>query len=382
MRPVSVSWLLESTVLAMLAASAACGGEVHGGARSVDADADAERDAAVEAEPDAGRDALVETEPDAERDAAVEAEPDACAAPARGYSLTACGDQGDRIPMNGCTTVWRQLPCGLVVDAGPCAYGDVPQDKCLAFCTAAGSPAPMFPVYCSVLTYTGGASELQCGLECPGGRRPEGYGGEPSSDRHPLGRLFARLAQLETVSIGAFGALAGELERHGADATLVARARRAQRDEVRHARAAWSLARRFGARPRRLARMPKARPRSMAELAEENAAEGCVRETFGAMVASFQAKASEDESIAGTMRAIAVDEAEHARLAWDLDAFFLERLDEDGRARRALALRAALAELRRDVAAAVDVPGLGRVTGMPSRAVALLALDQLAAAIS
>src|SRR5206468_2038263 len=133
-----------------------------------------------------------------------------------------------------------------------------------------------------------------------------------SSARHPLGRFFARLAQLESVSIGAFGALATELERHGADATLVARARRAKHDEVRHARAAWSLARRFGARAERFARMPKARARSLAELAEENAAEGCVRETFGAIVARFQACTSHDAQIAGAMRAIAFDEADHA----------------------------------------------------------------------
>jgi hypothetical protein len=365
MRSISVGRLLESTVLAMLAASAACGGEVHGAPRSPDADADTEGDAGV-----------------AEHDAAVEATPDPCAAPSRGYSLTACGEQGDRLSSNTCTTVYRQVPCGLVVDAGPCDYGTISQGACDAFCTSPGSGLPPFPVGCSVRTYTGGARELECYFECPGGRRPEGYGGERPSDRHPLGRFFARLAQLETVSIGAFGALAGELERHGAGASLVARARRARRDEVRHARAAWSLARRFGAKPQRLARMPRARRRSMAELAEENAAEGCVRETFGAMVASFQARTSEDGSIADTMRAIAVDEVEHARLAWDLDAFFLEHLNEDGRARRALALRTALEELRRDVAAAADTPALGRMSGMPSRAVALLALGELERAIA
>jgi hypothetical protein len=237
-------------------------------------------------------------------------------------------------------------------------------------------------VYCSVQTYSGGASELECGYACPGGRRPDGYGGELSGASRPLGRFFSHLAQLETVSIGAFGELAGELERHGAGCALVARARRARRDEVRHARAVWSLARRFGAKPQRLARMPKARRKSLAELGAENAAEGCVRETFGAMVASFQARASEDPSVAETMRGIAVDEAEHAKLAWDLDAFFLARLDDAGRARRALAFRRAIEDLHQEIASAADVPALRRISGMPGRAVALLALEKLRAAVS
>jgi hypothetical protein len=359
MRSLSVTLLLDSTVLAMLAA-AGCGGDVQGTSTPVGPD-------------DAGADAAS----DARADVAV----DPCAPPARGYSLVTCGDQGDRVVPYDCTLVYRQLPCGIQVDAGACGVTALPSAECAAFCESSDSGTSSGGYYCSVQTYNEGKSELVCGFACPGGRRPEGYGGEPPSGCDPLGRLFARLAQLETVSIGAFEALARELERHGAGDALVARARRAKRDEVRHARAAWSLARRFGAKAQRLARMPKARRRSIAELAEENAAEGCVRETFGAMVAGFQARMSRDGAIAETMHAISVDEAEHAALAWDLDAFFVARLDDEGRARRALALREAIDELRREVSAASDAPALARVSGMPSRRVALLALDALEGAI-
>jgi hypothetical protein len=44
------------------------------------------------------------------------------------------------------------------------------------------------------------------------------------------------MAQLEAASIVAFDRLARELDAHGAPAELVAEARRAKTDEVRHAR--------------------------------------------------------------------------------------------------------------------------------------------------
>jgi hypothetical protein len=361
----------ESTLLAMLAAASGCGGTVAQEGSSDAGGTDART-------PLKDADALV----DAAHDSYVPPA-DPCAAPSRSYSLDQCGEGGDRLTSTaGCLTVFRQLPCELeTADAGSCGYGPA-IDDCNAFCKGPGSSQNPFPTGCDVRIYKDGKRELECTAECPGGRRPEGYGGEASTAHHPLGRFFARLAQLETVSIGAFGALATELERHGAAASLVARARRARRDEVRHARAAWSLARRFGAPTERLARMPRARARSVADLAEENAAEGCVRETFGAIIARFQGRRSEDAQIAEAMRAIAVDEADHAALAWDLDAFFMTRLDARGRARRARAIRRALAELRDEIERSVDVPSLARISGMPNRDVARVALGALEHALT
>jgi hypothetical protein len=363
----------ESTLLAMLAAAAGCGGTiVHDGSTPSDA---------------GGTDTSTPTreKKDASIDAAHDSSippPDPCTAPSRSYALDQCGEGGDRLANTwDCLTVFRQLPCELeAVDAGTCGYASATVD-CKALCAGPGLGASQIPIACDVRSYGGGKREVACTVECPGGRRPEGYGGEASTARHPLGRFFAHLAQLETVSIGAFGALATELERHGADAALVTRARRARRDEVRHARAAWSLARRFGAPAQRLARMPRARARSLADLAAENAAEGCVRETFGAIVARFQGFRSEDARIAGAMRAIAIDEAEHAALAWDLDAFFVTRLDARGRARRTRAIHRALAELRDEIERSVDVPTLARFAGIPNRDVARVALAALERAL-
>jgi hypothetical protein len=106
-----------------------------------------------------------------------------------------------------------------------------------------------------------------------------------------------------------------------------------------------------------------------------------VRETFGALVARFQACTSEDAQIAGAMGAIAVDEAEHAALAWDLDAFFTARLDARGRARRTRAMRRALAEVREEIERSGDTPELTRMAGMPSREIARVALRALERAV-
>ncbi len=61
-------------------------------------------------------------------------------------------------------------------------------------------------------------------------------------------------------------------------------------------------------------------------MAIENAVEGCVRETYGAAVAALQGESAGNLSVRRAMRAIAVDEAEHASLAWAVDAWARARL--------------------------------------------------------
>ena len=54
--------------------------------------------------------------------------------------------------------------------------------------------------------------------------------------------------------------------------------------------------------------------RMLVEVAMDNAAEGCVRETYGAAVAAFQGEWAQDRAVRRAMRAIADDEAEQASL--------------------------------------------------------------------
>jgi hypothetical protein len=128
--------------------------------------------------------------------------------------------------------------------------------------------------------------------------------------------------------VPAFRHLARELEAHGAPARLVAAARAAVGEEARHYALMARAARARGADPRR----PSVRPmpiRPLVEVARENAREGCVRETFGAMNAAFQSRHARDAELRALMASIARDEAGHARLAWEIDAWARAALPSD-----------------------------------------------------
>jgi hypothetical protein len=198
------------------------------------------------------------------------------------------------------------------------------------------------------------------------GRRPAGLERRRSSPRGSLaGRWLARAAELEAASVPAFRRLAVELAAHGAPARLVEAARAAVDEEARHYALMARAARARGVEPRR----PRVRPipvRSLLAIARENAREGCVRETFGAMTAAFQARAAADGDLRAALATIARDEAGHARLAWEVDAW----------ARAALPRRAArsVVEARRAEAARLlgeldeaDLPSsVARTLGLPS----------------
>src|SRR5207244_884717 len=119
------------------------------------------------------------------------------------------------------------------------------------------------------------------------GRRPAGLVAPSRSGRggDEVGAYWARAAHLEAASVHAFRTLAADLHAYGAPRRLVEAASRAAGDEVRHARACATLARRHGSSPVPVVvRSPPSR--SLVEIAEENAVEGCVRETWGALVAA------------------------------------------------------------------------------------------------
>jgi hypothetical protein len=137
--------------------------------------------------------------------------------------------------------------------------------------------------------------------------------------------------------VPAFAQLMRELAAHGAPEALVAAARRALADEERHARMMTDLARAAGARPA----TPDVAPtplRPLVAIALENAVEGCVRETAGAVTAAVEARrlaAGVGHFAAPELRrifaAIAIDERRHADLAWAVDAWAAPRLLPDER---------------------------------------------------
>ena len=175
------------------------------------------------------------------------------------------------------------------------------------------------------------------------GRRFEGLElAAPACD--DPGAQLAAMAELEAASVPAFERLARELATWDAPAELVRRAWLAMRDEVRHARVMTTLANRYGHVPRAIA-VPPLPCRSLEAIAHENAIEGCVREAYGALVATYQAERACAE-LAPAFRAIAVDERRHAELAEDVHAWVLPRLDAASRDAIERARSLATAELR------------------------------------
>ncbi len=178
------------------------------------------------------------------------------------------------------------------------------------------------------------------------GRRPLGLVAARQRKRSVgvLGEHFAHSARLEAASVDAFLILRDELTFHGAPKKLLAAAARAARDEIGHARMTARLARRFGGRPipTVVARKPV---RDLEEIAVENAIEGCVRETFGALVGMWQAKTAKDPLVAKTMKALASDEVRHAALSWDVAQWLRENLSVEACSRVESAKRAAVVAL-------------------------------------
>lgn len=209
------------------------------------------------------------------------------------------------------------------------------------------------------------------------GRRPEGLQqpGRPESDS-VLGAFTAHVAWLEAASVPAFLRLADELSAHGAPEHLVKAARRSAGDEVRHTRIMQALAQRHGARMPEVNVAPFT-PRSLEAMLVENAVEGCVRETFGALSAGWQARTAGEAQWRRAMRSIARDELRHSELAWAVDDWARERLTPAERERVLQARRETLHSLEREVGQKVPPEELVRQAGLPSREQALALLQGL-----
>jgi hypothetical protein len=211
--------------------------------------------------------------------------------------------------------------------------------------------------------------------QCITGRRPDGLEPAlPPGCESKVAVHFGECARLEAASIIAFERMRAELKVLGAPPALMRLTRRAAREETRHARITRALARRFGGRPPRPA-FAAPRPRALVEMALENAAEGLVRETFGAAVALWQAGHARDTEVRRAMQQIAEDECRHAELSRRVACWLHAKLNPEERERVSSAIREAIATLRREVSGAPD-PTLCDVAGLPSAAQArvLLAL--------
>jgi rubrerythrin len=157
------------------------------------------------------------------------------------------------------------------------------------------------------------------------GRRPAGLRSAATYAGGATGSYLAAAAHLEAASVPAFEQLGSELEGLGAPRRLARLCRRAAADERRHARVMGRLASTYGRRAPEVV-LDDVKERDAMAIAIDNAAEGCVRETFGALMGLYQAEHARDVRVRMAMRAIARDEVRHAALAWKIAAWIEPRL--------------------------------------------------------
>lgn len=227
-------------------------------------------------------------------------------------------------------------------------------DACMQLCTMLMSRASLPPPNSCAVTFQGDDvhattvyTEYDDSARCTGteGRRPPGLVPPRRIDApDAVGRWLAHAAWLEAASIPAFIYLARELDHHGAPRGLARAALAAARDEIRHARVMRQIAERCGATvPAVDVALPT--DRSLEQLAIENAIEGCVRETWGAVLALWQAHRAQTAELRAIYKEIADDEARHAALGWAIDAWVRTRLPADAHARIDAARERAIADL-------------------------------------
>ena len=263
---------------------------------------------------------------------------------------SSCPDNGAEPPLSKSQTVASDFANGGPLDA----------QQCEAVCR----PEFEGPVVTCVRESAESVLCLTEPFPCEG-RRPSGLKRAQHGALSGFGCHLAAAAWLEAASVDAFRLLRRELRAVGAPRRLLRSASRSARDERRHARIAGALARRFGVAVPAVA-CDVAPPRSLTELAVENAVEGCVRETWGALVALRQAARASDLDVRAAMSRIAPDEVRHAELAWAIDRWLNQRLSVAQRRQVQRARRAAFAELARELRLELPVTERTRL-GLPGR---------------
>ena len=340
---------------------------------------------------------------------------DACVAqyPSNGYSPTECGasyilyTRGDEIGVARTKeetkaligtfdtleeAMWVAQGANLQVTCGGSSFGGSTPDSGWRQTADGGWDLSLTEQNCGMesyqvvvhIDYAGNLTEVSrvdLKLQTPcavAGRRPAGLrlDNTTGGGKNAVGEHFASMATLEAASVVSFRRLRRQLAAFGAPRELLERIRKAARDEVRHARATGALARKYGVTPAAPELGACDESPSLFTIALENAREGCVRETYGALVAHLQMNRAGDADVRACMAAIADEETEHAALSWDIAEWIESQLDDAQRAELADERRDAFATLAHDLSAPVD-PRVAQVSGVPMAADALRMLEGL-----
>ena len=117
---------------------------------------------------------------------------------------------------------------------------------------------------------------------------------------------------------------------------------------------------------------------TLLEFALDNAVEGCIRETFGAACAAYQAVRARDPEVRATLRQVATDETRHAELSWKIHSWVASQLTAEERAQLTAAMHAAVTQLQVEVTRAQPA-SVRFAAGTPGPADAAALLDDLQA---
>jgi hypothetical protein len=229
----------------------------------------------------------------------------------------------------------------------PCGFdgSTLPDGECASLC-----PDIAPTEACGVQPFDAGLALVNCGV-CANGRRPMTFPipTRPSSqNRGAVAIWFTNVAALEAASVAAFHELRDALRHFGAPRSLLDACNRAALDERRHARSMARLG--CVATPPLPRHARKAAAPSLEALAAHNAREGCVRETYGALVTTVQSARAADTRRRRALHSIARDETRHAALAWRVHAWAMRRLSTTERSRVVEAARDAERALLRELA--------------------------------
>ncbi len=285
-----------------------------------------------------------------------------------------------------------RFPCGLpatVVPRGDCflTLGD-----CQEICPDIHFNCHLAEAYCddagTLIPDDGGGMVIDC-TTCPGavGRVPQGLAPADTLGASAVATYWTKAAHLEAASVFAFRQLQRDLTLLDAPRELIDAARDAEHDEALHAREIARIARRAGGRyvrPRvEETTEPNPSPLHRRELLErvarENFVEGCVRETYGALVAMWQSTHAADTATRRSLSTIAEDELRHAALSWAIARWCSHRLDAEARSRVSAACSDVLSSLVASAAKEDDsAMALQTAAGLPDRETRVLFLRRLA----
>jgi len=210
------------------------------------------------------------------------------------------------------------------------------------------------------------------------GRKPPGqvnFLDVEIADISSIGNVLARHAAYEAASVIAFVHLKQELSFYNAPVAILKRIDKAIEDEKRHALQVEILAQRYDRQIKKFD--VDATPiRNLEAIAIDNMKEGCIGETWGALVGLFQAEHAKDKVIATTMYLIAVDEVDHAALSWEIHDWITDQLSEEACLRVEFTKKAALASLRLKAERPVE-QNLSLLAGFPEPQTSKVLVDKL-----